>query len=426
MKGLTGLRVMFLVGIMFVLGTNVGMPQKVDDKITILSYSVSKNQPNFYLAAYTTTSGIQLRARKMVSDDNGRRWHKDPSGIKRLKPIESYSRRVPVSSIYDSNKDAFITFFNALDSPKIPKYAKEPPAALKRYYIRYRVSKDNGATWLYDEPIMEAGRTNPLNPFPGISRGENAFYLGDYGSKPIILDNGHILLPVQATVLPNSKKEELNKNNLYNPAGAHTYTEVLMLDGKWVNDKLEWTLLSRLKADYHRTTRGLIEPTIVQLDNRKILAVMRGSNGGNIDSNYQIPSYKWFSYSEDGGHTWSVPKPWTYDNGAAFYSPSSMSLLFKHSSGRVFWIGNISEKNPRGNKPRYPLVIGEINRNNMTLIKSSVEILDTHKKRDKGKGTMDLSHVTAIENRVTNNIIIVFSRRHSESKTEWVTTRISL
>ena len=73
----------------------------------------------------------------------------------------------------------------------------------------------------------------------------------------------------------------------------------------------------------------------------------------------QLPAYRWASWSKDGGRTWTAPEPWTYEDGTNFFSPSSCSQLVPHSSGRLFWIGNIAPTNAEGNRPRYPLVIGE-------------------------------------------------------------------
>ena len=40
---------------------------------------------------------------------------------------------------------------------------------------------------------------------------------------------------------------------------------------------------------------------------------MRGSN----DKKYHLPSYRWVSFSSDGGWKWSKPEPWTYTDGEA-------------------------------------------------------------------------------------------------------------
>lgn len=155
-----------------------------------------------------------------------------------------------------------------------------------------------------------------------------------------------------------------------------------------------------IKGDPKRTTRGLLEGSIVELPNNDVMLVMRGSN----QKKPHLRSYRWISSSKDGGETWSKAKPWTYDDNKPFFSPSSCSQLLKHSSGRIFWMGNISTKNPDSNSPRYPLVIGEVDNLSMCLIRKTVIKIDDHKKGDLKKLT--LSNFYAREDRETKDILL--------------------
>ena len=59
--------------------------------------------------------------------------------------------------------------------------------------------------------------------------------------------------------------------------------------------------------------------------------------------------------------TFSDIRELKYDDGASFYTPSTMCGLIRHSAtGKLYYIGNISPTPPRGNSPRYPLIIAEI------------------------------------------------------------------
>ena len=88
-----------------------------------------------------------------------------------------------------------------------------------------------------------------------------------------------------------------------------------------------------------------MEPTIAEMPDGRILMVLRGSN----DAKPQLPGHKWFTTSADEGKTWEPVTRWTCTDGSPFFSPSSMSQLVRHSSGRYFWIGNITPENPCGN-----------------------------------------------------------------------------
>jgi hypothetical protein len=157
---------------------------------------------------------------------------------------------------------------------------------------------------------------------------------------------------------------------LANPGGGPTYHDTAILIGRWDrNDRLSWDVSDRIVGNPSRTTRGLLEPTLAELSDRRILVIMRGSNARRRKRGLDLPSYKWRSVSADGGRTWTAPEPWTYAGGDPFFSPSSMSRLFTHSSGRIFWIGNITPENADGNSPRWPLVIGEVDPNTLGLVK---------------------------------------------------------
>lgn len=419
------MRTWCLILIVFMFGISISYGQNV---ISLKSFEITSSQPGLYNATYIGGDNELLRSRNLKSENNGKTWINQSTTVKKLKPPPIYGRRVPVSSIYDKKKNLFVTFFNALDNPNVNAKSAEPKAAQKGYYLRYRVSNDNSQSWLFDEQVISNGNYSDINPFDGIKIGTNAMYLGDSGSKPIVLSNGDLLLPVQATIAPDAKDKRLNVDNLFNPAGGYTYTEVLILRGRWnSNNRLTWELSARIKGDKSLTTRGLLEPTIIELNNGTILSIMRGSNGGKTDPNYNLGSYKWISYSKDKGKTWTKSQPWTYDNGKVFFSPSSMSVLFKHSNGKVYWVGNINKENSAGGKPRYPLVIGEVDQVTMKLKRTTLLTVDTLKDKDKGKGELDLGHVTLIEDKKSKEIILVYPRIFgTNTKREWATVRLSV
>ncbi|HEY0769655.1 MAG TPA: hypothetical protein VGD31_04920, partial [Sphingobacteriaceae bacterium] len=130
---------------------------------------------------------------------------------------------------------------------------------------------------------------------------------------------------------------------------------------------------------------------------------------------------------KNGGKSWTKPEPLGFDNEKPLYSPSAMSTLFKHSSGRYFWVGNMTEKNSEGNLPRWPLVMAELDPGNLKLISNSLLVLDTQKEEDKSRGRLDISHITLMEDRLTKEIILTYPRSFNAYKSrEWITTRIKI
>jgi hypothetical protein len=148
----------------------------------------------------------------------------------------------------------------------------------------------------------------------------------------------------------------------------------------------------------------MVEPTIEFLEGGRLIMVLRGSN----DKRPELPAHRWVSFSKDGGQLWSEPVPWTYDDGQAFFSPSSCSQLVRHSSGRLFWLGNLTPENPKGNRPRYPFVIGEVHSRSGLLIRSSVRTVDTLQPGE--DPVLSLSNFYAREDRVTREIAVHMTR----------------
>jgi hypothetical protein len=104
-----------------------------------------------------------------------------------------------------------------------------------------------------------------------------------------------------------------------------------------------------------------------------------------------------------------------------------MSTLFRHSSGRYFWAGNLSAHNCEGNLPRWPLVVGEVDPRSLKVLHSSVLTVDTHRPEDKNRGRLDLSHLTLLEDRETKQIILTYPRSYNAYKSnEWATVRLAL
>lgn len=389
--------------------------------VLVVSRVVSTNQPPTHGAVYAERRGVRLLSASAISEDNGVTWQAYTPQPDFSAGLPYGYRREAVTSVCDAKTKRLITVLNSLDTPGLDPNAIEPPVAQQTYYLRYRVSDDGGRTWRFDEPILQAGGFVLPHPMEGVWVGTNAIYLGDTGCVPIVTRAGKVLVPAQMTVVgPDGR--------LFNPTGGHTYTDVLVLIGSWTRQgKLEWQLSQRVSGDPKRSTRGMIEPTLAEFRDGRILMVMRGSNGGKADPRHQLPSHKWFSISQDGGKSWSNPEPWRYDDGTAFFSPSSMSALFKHSSGRVFWVGNLCATNCQGNLPRWPLVMGEVDFRSRRLLRDSVVTLDTHQPEDAARGRLDLSHVTLREDRQTREIVLTYPRAHHAYKEyEWMTMRLAL
>ena len=327
------------------------------------------------------------------SRDHGRTWS-GPLEIRtgERRP-EGMLRRHPRSGFVDTRSGRYIEFWMEGVLP-----TDDPLEGLRNWNIYYRISSDGGRTFGPPHQVVHAGAEfEGRHPLPGVWTGKNAAMLGDMSSTPVALPGGRILLPIEISPLGSDGK-------LYNPRGAYTYTDAAVLFGRWRGDRLEWEMSQVVKGDPERSTRGMVEPTVEFLDDGRLLMVLRGSNDRRPD----LPGYRWAAFSSDGGRRWTQPEPWSYDDGKLFFSPSACSQLLRHSSGRLFWLGNITEENPRGNRPRFPFMIGEVDRRTGLLLHSSLRTVDTLKPGE--DPILSLSNFYAREDRRTREIAVHMTR----------------
>lgn len=351
-------------------------------------------------ASYLRRTGLEMVRTGAYSPDNGRTWQdRAPQPNFDAKLPHGYRRDVlPIFA--DPRNGRLVSIVAAMDTPGLDPSIVEPPEAMETYYLRYRVSVDGGRTYLFDDQVVQQGRT-PEQPFDGVTRGRNGIFLGDVGSQVTLTRRGDIIVPAQACRLgPDGK--------LANPGGGWTWTEAVMVIGRWTRgNRIAWRISDPIAGDPARTTRGMIEPTLAELPDGHLLCVLRGGNGGSKDPGFRVPCRRWVAVSKDGGFHWTTPEPMATDDGEVLFSPSSMSLLLRHSSGRCFWIGNVSRENPRDDDPRYPLVMGEIDPRTLRLVRSTLLVVDT-KRPD--ETDVNLSHFWGFEDRATHEVVIVGAR----------------
>jgi hypothetical protein len=175
--------------------------------------------------------------------------------------------------------------------------------------------------------------------------------------------------------------------------------------GRWNpnRDDYDWTAGQRVEISPALSSRGLIEPEVAELQDGRVLVIWRGSNTATT------PGRKWHSVSADGGQTLGEIRELRYDDDTRFYSPSSYHRLVRHSqTGKLYWLGNLCVTPPRGNAPRYPLVIAEVDEKIPALRRGAVTAIDD---RLPGQSaTLQLSNFSLLENRETNELELWLTR----------------
>ncbi|MEP7364650.1 MAG: sialidase family protein, partial [Acidobacteriota bacterium] len=324
---------------------------------------------------------------------NGRTWSAPEERITGEKTAKGMIRRHTRAGFADPHTGWFLDFWTEGTLPN-----DDPLEGLRQWNIFYRISRDGGRTFGPPIQVIHKGAEyNATHSMPNVWTGKNCIMTGDNTCIPVAAPGGRILLPAQLSIANAD-------GSLYNPGGGYTWTESALLHGVWRNGALEWVMSDRIAATPEVTTRGMVEPTIEFLDGGKLMMILRGSN----DRKPELPSYKWICLSSDGGMTWTKPAPWTYDDGSHFFSPSACSQLVDHSSGRLYWLGNINPVNPRGNRPRYPFVIGEVDRRTGLLRRKSVRTVDTLQPGESDQLT--LSNFYAREDRATKEVCVHMTR----------------
>ena len=414
----TRLELKVLAALMLCLAINWGNPSDATASHPVpLALKSTVASSSLRGASYLNPTGLEMIKVNAFSNNNGQTWSSFIPSPDFDIGVPAGWRRNVYAPFVDPVNGNIITPVLSLDVAVDPN-DPEPLIGEKEYYLRYRVSTDGGSNYLFDDPMVQVGKTQ-ANPFDGVVTGQNGYYIGDgSGDRIIRTKSGRIIVPAIASVVDSN-------GQLFNPGGGWTYTDAMMILGDWQPDNtIQWTSAKYIEGDPAQSTRGMIEPTITQMPDGRLLTVMRGSNEKLNPLEYIGPAYKWYSESSDDGDTWTTPQQWTYDDDSNFFSPSSVSSLIQHSSGRTYWVGIINPTNPQGNLPRYPLVIGEVDSQSLKLIKNSVIEIDTKQPTEPG---VSLSHMWVVEDRVTKNIVIT-GNRFSEDYTSNtpVTYRVGL
>lgn len=325
------------------------------------------------------------------SEDHGRTWSKPEPWVTGEKRPEGMFRRHPRTGYVDPRTGRCIEMWIEGVLP-----TDDPLEGMRQWRLFYSI--DGGAP---RQVIHKGAEYDAAHPLPGIWLGKNSAMIGDMPCVPVTARDGRILVPLSVSLIDGQGK-------LRNPGGGYTYHDSAFLIGTWHGkgrgSGLDWEMSEHVSLPLEASTRGSDEPTLAVLPDGRVMVLLRASN----DVRPHQPGYRWVAFSSDHGRRWTKPVPWTYDTGENFFSPSACSQLVAHSSGRLFWLGNITPVNPRGNRPRYPFVMGEVDRRTGLLLKGSVRTVD-----DRGPGDherMTLSNFYATEDRETREIRLHMTR----------------
>lgn len=328
------------------------------------------------------------------SSDNGGSWSKADLFFEPKKMKGGVLRCGESTLFLDKDKGAILHFYNyhlypdSLFSGQVLKYTR----------IFSRISFDRSKTFTPALQLIQKG-FNEKNWAEGVTFGENTVAISF--CAPLKTSVGNVLLPVQKGP----------SNSDFNHPFSIPWQAGCMI-GTWQGDTLVWDMGKTVSISSEISSRGLCEPTIAELSGGTLLMVCRGSNAGIT----HMPGYKWMATSKDDGWTWSEPEPFRYNTGENFFSPATGSRLIRHSSGKLYWIGNITRENPNGNRPRYPLQIAQVDEEKRVLVKDSVRIIEDKKAGD--SAFVQFSNFKVYEDRKTKEFVLTMARIQERRKSD--------
>ena len=237
------------------------------------------------------------------------------------------------------------------------------------------------------------------------------------GSDLIVLENGDILFNLCIPVNVACEMAGLNLQEVFPTTGGlgHAWA-LLVARGVWNANTQQYdiTYSEPVIVDDTISTRGLSEPMFAELPGGKILCIFRTATDKVAGWTYRLdpnaPACKYYVISEDGGKTFSDPKPWGYQNGEIIYSPSSFCQVIKSEiNGKLYWIGNACTKGEiNGAYPRFPLLMIEIDQETGLAIRNNMVFIDTRREGENQK--VQLSNFCILEDCQAGTLEIYLSK----------------
>lgn len=344
---------------------------------------------NSLIEDITELAGVDMAGVHLtrLSSDNGCTWSLPKVLFRPEKVAEGGYLRAGESALLLSNRTGRLyRFYNQHHYPEL-HFTSD---IWWRCKIMSAMSEDEGITFSEASPLQFEG-CGAAEWAPGVIYGRNCLAISF--SHPFCRSDGALIVPAQRVPMIEEEQRPIIRWQ----AGC--------LIGEESKDGIQWKAGRFLGIDPGLSVRGICEPAVAELTDGRMLMVARGSNVGVPE----MKGHKWASLSEDGGETWSCPRPFPLSNGTDFFSPTSGSALIRHSNGRLYWIGNICPENPKSGRPRFPLVIAEVEEEEKIGLKTdSIRSIDTQTEQDSPQ--LQLSNFRAHEDRETGEIVICLAR----------------
>ena len=99
-----------------------------------------------------------------------------------------------------------------------------------------------------------------------------------------------------------------------------------------------------------------------------------------------------------------------FDTGEACNSPASISKTFRHArTGWLYFVGNITPGPTKGNGPRYPLYVAQIDERTATIRRDTMTLIDD-RDPDRDSEHLQLSNFCILQDRESDDVEIYLAR----------------
>lgn len=310
------------------------------------------------LMSVTTTDGRGLGAnrymewtstwRRFRSWDGGASWQ--PDGEPVLEPIDAQHRKSHTG--FEGTRAYWLEpgTENLIGFHSTPQFSDDFQKSFSRFY--YTVSEDRGLTWDTGRQIIHSGGgCDARRWMPGFDIDRHG--AGFDQPHPVTLADGTLVFGFTVTT----------------PRYVTRFFR-----GRWDKGRQDmvWEASEGITVPEAESSTGPCEPDLLALGGQRLFTTMRTQGS----SSKKIPTTRQCAVSEDGGRTWSRPKPLAYDDGTPVWVPAAIAAFQRDpASGRVFWFGNIQPGPVYGQIPRYPLTMAELDTKRLCILKDSVTVI---------------------------------------------------
>lgn len=325
-----------------------------------------------------------------ISRDNGRTWSEPVLHMKSIDENDGKTRYIEPGALFDPDTERLIVITN------------------KTFYPKDRLNVDTHHRVVMDIYDPAANAWSEMKPLEF----DHPCGVGMSFCFPIKTSRGRLVFPGQTHYLDEHGKP-VHYKGCWSPAGVITH----ILGDYRPDGSIAWKLSGPLIPDLEKTSRGFYEPTIVELRDGRFAMILRGDNSMFPDK----PGYKWLSFSEDHCETWSEAVPFPCDKGDPLESGSNGSALFRSvRNGKLYWMGTlcVDGMRPKGNWPRTPILIAEVQEDPFALKRDTITIIDRQAPGEPPE--VQHSNFRFYQDRETGDVVVFLTRYGERSKDKWM------